>query len=622
MWQRGGVTRLLLPLLLLASCAHAPPPREVESTPPSPPPPWYGDLPALAKEAAAVRGLELTLAFEVVPLDDDAFFAEHGRLAREGSGALLRELEETLREFSGGAFEPLVGNALRSSVDEVRREQVVAFYAFASHRLYVRRVVPPVLDAAGAHARFLGMAHEVGHVLQDQQGLGARVPTSFEAAAAWRAVLEGDATLTATLLDAKRKGLSPTRAVERARLAFRAMNPQQLVELSGLSTKLLEAPAVVRELFLFPYFFGHRFVLDLHHAGGLALVRRALETPPTRTDALYAPQRWLDGAPRLEPIGEPPRRLGLLLTRALLLGCERRVPRAGVFGRWLEAHYVDDSFRRAGRTLSWATSWDVSPAAIDRVLRRESGGGEEADADDLESVNRAMRTMTPAMVLACIGVDRAEVTEATSGDVVGQVAWAPGADRSRLANLVARTPVEREPPVAAAHIEEPRLDAALRAVGPGVLTGASWTHEKLGLALELEEGRVAENPAANLMAVGPGAVLLVTFIDEPPTARSDDAFVNVVLDGFMKSARIHGEGLPLSTRHPWTERKRGDVVAHETQGEFDGPLSAHAVVVPLCGGQAAVYVVGLGLHASGQALIERWLASLRATGEPPVCAAP
>lgn len=569
-----------------------------------------------------MRGLELTQQFEVVPLDDEAFFAEHSRLITEGSGALVREMEETLREFSGVAFDSVVKKALQVPVQEVRQEQVVAFYQFATHRLFVRRVVPAILDEGGASARFITMAHEVGHVLQDQLGVGAHVPTSFEASVTWRAVIEGDATLTATLLDAKRKGLPASRAIERGRLSVATLSTQQLLEASGLSPKLLEAPPLVRELFLFPYFRGQRFVFDLWAAGGSELVMRALRQPPTRSDAIYAPERWLAGAPRLEPVGEPPRRLGLLLTRMLLTQCQRRTPRAEVFARWLEAHYVDDSFRRTGPTLGWATAWDVAPAPVDEALRREAGRLEPAEAHELEAANRALRVLTPGMVLACLGFDREDVAELAGEEAVGHVVFAPSADRQRLASALSRTPSVRDAKVSDARVEAPRLDRAFRPSGPGTWDGARWSHAKLGLSLELTGAQHVDNPAAALMAMGPGAMLLVVFADEPPTQKGDDGFVNAVLDGFLKSSKLNERGLSLGTRHAWTPLQVGAVSARETRGEFDGPLSLHGVLVPVCGGQASVHLVGLGFHASGQRLVDQWLATLSATAAPLICAEP
>jgi hypothetical protein len=386
-------------VLLVVSCAHAPSPAPVVG------PqavvadaPWYGDLRALAASAAKVRGLTLTQAFEVVPLEDEAFFAQYAALMESGSTALQQELELTMSEFLGVDITKFRAG-LAEKVQGVRQEQLVAFYHFTTHRLFVRSRVPAVVEGGGERTRFLAVAHEVGHVLQDQLGATGRTPASFDEAIALRAVLEGDATLTATLLNAERDGTLPGRAVERTRLALSGLSTTQLVQLGGLSPKLLEAPPVIRELFLFPYFRGQRFVADLYQAGGLELETWALLHPPMRSAAIFSPQRWLDGrdAP-LQPLGDPPRRLGALMLHTLYAQCLATHPKApGASLPWLESHYVDDSFRRVGQTLSWATAWDLSATASDLPEIRARGD------EGAQRVNGKIAPVVTSAVLKCRG---------------------------------------------------------------------------------------------------------------------------------------------------------------------------------------------------------------------------
>jgi hypothetical protein len=589
-------------LLLFLSCAHAP-----VATPPSPPVvvpkgPWYGDLHALAERAAKVRGLTLTQPFEVVPLEDEAFFAEYAAIVETGSTALQHELETTLGEFLGADLASLK-TALASKWNDVRQEQLVAFYHFKSHRLLVRAKVPPALDGGGERKQFMALAHEVGHVLQDQLGALNTTPATFDEAITLRAVIEGDATFTATLLDAEREGIPVKRAVERTRLSLGVLTTTQLIELSGLSPKLLEAPPVLRELFLFPYFRGQRFMADLYQAGGLELVTWALLHPPKRTDALFSPQRWLDGsAPPLNALGEPPRRLGLLLFRTLVEQCEQRavkpVPQSL---SWVETHYVDDSFRRAGRTLSWATAWDF-----------ESGAPRDENA-----------SLITTSLLKCMGVDGDDLERVTTGNVLGLVAGAPGADRLRLATSVSRLGrLDAEPARAGVHIPPPSLDSAFRVAGPGVQSGDTWAHAKLGLSLAVTGGRMLENPGSALTLTAPGAVLFVMFVDEAPTKKGDDGFVNAVLDGFLRSSKLGPEGFPLSTQHAWTPASLAWTAGRQTTGEFDGPVALRALVLPVCGAKASVNVISLAFSPSGQKRLDAWVSSLQGSANPPVCTDP
>ena len=591
----------VLSLFFLSACAHttAAPTASARVEAEAP---WYGDLHALAKEAAAVRELTLTQDFTVVPLDDAPFFAEYDQLVTRASDELRQELTATLSEFIGADLEKLK-SVFADGWKTVRQEQLIAFYHFKSHRLFVRKTIPPVLSAGSERARFITLAHEVGHVLQDQRGAGAHEVKTIDEAIAWRAILEGDATLTATLLDAAKQGITSKRAVERARLTLSTLSARQMIEASGLSTRLLEAPAVVRELTLFPYFRGQRFMSDLYQAGGLSLVDSAFEHPPTRSDAIYSPQRWLDGtAPALEPLGEPPRRLGLLVLRTLVEQCQRDRPNGPAL-TWLESHYLDDSFHRSGHTLSWATQWDDTATVVD--AQKESG------------------LVIAKGVLTCLGMPADELTATISGKVTGVVAFAPAADRARLASMTARTgTVDSKPARPGMVIPPPTLAEAFRVAGAGVVKGDTWTHEKLGLSMGLEGGKPLENPGAALTLTAPGAAVFVLFVDESPTAKGNDAFVNALVDGFLKSAKLSEAGLSLATQHTWTPAARSWSQGREMKGEFDGPIAVHAQVFPVCGGRASVNVVSVSLNPSGQRRADAWLSSLVGTAQPPLCLEP
>jgi hypothetical protein len=63
--------------------------------------PWYGDLHALAEEAARVRGLALTQKFTIVPVDDDTFFSAMVSDQRRIRRSLTAELERLFRAFLG-----------------------------------------------------------------------------------------------------------------------------------------------------------------------------------------------------------------------------------------------------------------------------------------------------------------------------------------------------------------------------------------------------------------------------------------------------------------------------------------------------------------------------------------
>jgi hypothetical protein len=216
-----------------------------------------------------------------------------------------------------------------------------------------------------------------------------------------------------------------------------------------------------------------------------------------------------------------------------------------------------------------------------------------------------------------------ELTATTSGKVTGLVAFAPGADRERLASMTARTPtVDSKPAMPAVVIPPPALSEAFRVAGAGVLSGDTWTHAKLGLSIAVEGGKPLENPGAALTITTPGAAVFVMFVDEAPTAKGNDGFVNALVDGFLKSAKLSEAGLSLATQHTWTPAERSWSQGREMKGEFEGPIAVHAQVFPVCGGRASVNVVALSLNPSGQRRADAWLSSLVGTAQPPLCFEP
>jgi hypothetical protein len=133
---------------------------------------------------------------------------------------------------------------------------------------------------------------------------------------------------------------------------------------------------------------------------------------------------------------------------------------------------------------------------------------------------------------------------------------------------------------------------------------------------------VVENPGSALTLTAPGAALFIMFIDEPSTPKSNDQFVNAVLDGFLRSSKLVPEGFSLMTAHPWTKAPMAWTAGVETRGEYEGPTALHALVLPVCSGKASINVIALGLTAAGQQRVEAWLNSLQGNANPPLCSEP
>ncbi|MBK7858668.1 MAG: hypothetical protein IPJ65_08610 [Archangiaceae bacterium] len=118
----------------------------------------------------------------------------------------------------------------------------------------------------------------------------------------------------------------------------------------------------------------------------------------------------------------------------------------------------------------------------------------------------------------------------------------------------------------------------------------------------------------------PRAVVVASFLDEAPTAKIDDGFVNGFLLGMLK--KKPPKGITLRTHHRWQEVQLARGAAREARvdlPEVVGPVRAR--LIPLCGGRAAFYVVGVPLEPEGSADIDAAFEALQGPdGEPPLCA--
>jgi hypothetical protein len=296
----------------------------------------------------------------------------------EAPAKLSRRLLRTLDAETDEADEARVGRALAvlgqlpqgTDLPRLRRriqaESVLGFYLPGrppKGRLYVRssRGLDPYAKVV--------LAHELTHALTDQHydltrsdRLAAATGRDDEAAA-YAALVEGDATLT--MQRYLRERLSPVEQAAAGQASAGDRTPRRDA-----------APTVIREPMLFPYREGFRFVFALWRAGGWAAVNRAYRDPPTSTEQVLHPDRYLvrrdrpqkvtvpDASGRLGAGWRPGADIGFGEFDAQLLLGERlsasaaEAAAAGWDGGGLR------TFERAGRTaLVLRTVWDSAAEA-------------------------------------------------------------------------------------------------------------------------------------------------------------------------------------------------------------------------------------------------------------------
>jgi len=293
-----------------------------------------------------------------------------GKLARRLVRTLDAETDEAREARQGRALAVLgelpLGTDLPRLLRRIQAESVLGFYLpgrAPKGRLYVRssRGLDP-------YARVI-LAHEFTHALTDQHydltrsdRLAAAIGRDDEETA-YSALAEGDATLV-------------MQRYLRERLTPAEQAAAGLASAGDRTPRRDAAPAVIREPMLFPYQEGLRFVFLLYQAGGWAAVNRAYRDPPTSTEQILHPDRYLVRRDRPQKVTVPDvsGRLGAGWGRGTEIGfgeldvrllLHTRLPpstaeaaAAGWDGGRLR------TFERAGRTaLVLRTVWDSSAEA-------------------------------------------------------------------------------------------------------------------------------------------------------------------------------------------------------------------------------------------------------------------
>lgn len=203
---------------------------------------------------------------------------------------VLADLQEELAEQGVEVDEALLkllgllddGADLTALYLDVLGEQVAGFYDGDTKELVVQG------DEAELSALSRSIVvHELVHALADQHfGVwdnwqGMLDEDRLDEAAAFQGVIEGEATLVQTMF--------LTEQLTQAELLAVAL------EISQTETAAFDAaPFFLQEGLTFPYEEGFTFVQRLLDEGGFGAINQALEVPPTTTEQVIHPGRFLD----------------------------------------------------------------------------------------------------------------------------------------------------------------------------------------------------------------------------------------------------------------------------------------------------------------------------------------
>lgn len=246
----------------------------------------------LARDAESVRLLRFSRPITIEIEDAEA-------IAANMEAQVEPEEIERARVLYGalGLIDPQTD--LEAMFSDVLGEQVIGYYDPKSARLVIRDDVIAGL-AAGSRPEIeearLVMVHELVHALQDQR-LGLSESYDLERTAdednAFRAVVEGDATLAMLGNTLRAQGIPLSAATRGIEQLGSFVDPDAFVQ----GDKIDDAPAIVRVTLVAPYLRGLQFIAKVHSMGGWPSVNRAHRRPPTTSEQVLHPEKFVDGEP-------------------------------------------------------------------------------------------------------------------------------------------------------------------------------------------------------------------------------------------------------------------------------------------------------------------------------------
>lgn len=596
--RRSALARVLA--LGLAGCAATPAPSTAYDEDAAPPPISASRIDELIDEVAALRGLPKRTAIPVYLLDDRAFLSAFWQRAQGGPNS-----NATGR---GDPFFTAFGLLRPSAARELMDEQVLAYYDFERNHI-VARTRPP-RGTRRADAQLGVLAHEIVHALQDQHFARPAEFDDLDGLLAYRAVLEGDATLTMIAYLAGERGVPIDRAIRRAADLVRDVPIEHFLASEG-GAALRNAPPMARSRLVFPYYAGTGMAAELYRAGGLPLMNLLYAQPPVSTEQILHPEKYLAG--ELPVVVRVPRAppgyriiasetLGELTTSALLEGCT-----TAAMAKAAAAGWGGDRFTLLGNStgqlaLLWSTAWDTEADAA------EFGAVLQASPSCLRSPSGSGVPIEGAQVVLTRG-ERVAVIRGLSEPLARE--WA-----SWLLELPRRAP--NAVPIVGYHI---RPHPPVPIHESGTLYGSVYASRFLGVTATLPRGVPATiGDGALELKIGRKDIVvygLLMLSDRVTTPRFVEQLFREVAHGFVNGMRGH----PLSVVEKRTITHPLGYAIERVWSVRGTSIFLRAVMVPVCNGNGSYVFLQTFADPYAKGVLDGWLSSFRWTGQgrPPVC---
>ncbi len=486
---------------------------------------------------------------------------------------------------------------------EVLGEQIVGYYDKHSHRIRIRAGRKWDDDMVNV------LAHELTHSLQAQHLPLPKAPAgNLDAHLARKSLIEGDAMLVMLAYASLRQRVPVKRALARAAVMVSDIGFERYIRASGGNDVLASASPAIRQRVTFPYAGGLTFVGDLWRTGGFGLVNRVYDAPPTSTEHVLHPEKYLAGE-AVVPVEMPPApadardviqgRLGELGTRVLLAESVPQPQAAAAAAGWGGDAFV---VYRLGTTnaMQWVTTWDS-----------------ERDAQEFHIAVRKYA--------ASVGGDFSEGGRTLLRRRGRHVVFADGVGSSdelneKLLGLIGTAPQSRPP---FGKLTIPKLKRPRRTRPPYVTRRGVYVNEYLGLVAQAPAGvrvKLISPTSAIFTLEGETTAFGGIELSEQIAQREtiDDVhgtFRDIVAEalGKYKLEYTGGREIYLGSLGHAVERN------WQVKGTEAG-LSV--IVLPICRRNGSFVLWRFHADYVGRAVFHQWLKSIRPTAwqVPPVCA--
>ena len=416
------------------------------------------------------------------------------------------------------------------------------------------------------------------------------------------------ATMTAV---AARRAHQPVKlALGAAATAIRSLTAAQIVQASGYSPELLQAPAVVREELATPYVAGMALVAEVHRRGGFALVDKMFRKPPLTTHQVLHPDAYLagelparvpfpPGPPGLQAIGSG--RMGELGMRLALSVCVDEQVARDFAARWAGDAYTLVRGPLDSIGLVWSTAWAGDGArTFANLIGMQGPCWQEA----------AQLPHEDSSVISAAAEVRVDGAKA---------ALARGLSPQLLGTAAARA-AEFDPRIPASVPPLGELPADARAE-PAHISDGRFVSARLGIEGEVPPGfdPDLEVPAAELVLrkPRPAALASLMFVPENVNSEAVESFFQTAAASF--ASELGGSSLRLRGSQRTTLLGTS---AQERAWEMDGTHGLLRITLaPACGGKGYYAVLRAAADDASRSALEKFVGSLHATGPvSPACA--